>query len=90
MKFLYYLQIFLYLVFSFIPGCDFDDPYVPESAGSSSLSGRIATDPEVELSGAEVLLRGERAYASVTDVDGVFQFQNIPPDTYALQIQKSP
>lgn len=74
----------------FITGCDFDDPYVPDEAGSSSLTGRITTEPEMDLTGTEVLLRGQDSFAGVIDASGIFSFQDIPPGDYILYMQKNP
>lgn len=73
-----------------ITGCEFDNPYVPDSAGSSTLTGRIITDPVTNLTGAEVLLHGQNSFAAVTDADGFFHFRDIPPGNYTLQLQKRP
>jgi hypothetical protein len=73
-----------------ITGCEFDDPYVPDSAGSSSLAGRIVTEPVMDVTGAEVLLRGQDSFATVTDADGEFYFRDILPGDYSLQMQKKP
>ena len=73
-----------------VTGCEFDNPYVPDSAGSSTLTGRIVTDPVTDLTGAEVFLRGRDSFAAVTDADGRFRFQDIPPGDYSLEIQKKP
>ena len=71
-------------------GCEFDDPYVPDSAGSSTLTGRIVTDPVMDVTGVEVLLRGQDSFATVTDADGRFHFPDILPGDYSLQMQKEP
>jgi hypothetical protein len=73
-----------------IAGCEFDNPYVPDSASSSTLTGRIVTDPAMDLTGVEVLLRGQDSFAAITDADGKFRFRDIPPDDYSLQVQKKP
>jgi len=73
-----------------VTGCDFDNPYVPENASSSALTGRIVTDPVMELNGIEVLLRGQSSFAAVTDADGRFHFQDIQPDDYIIYFQKKP
>jgi len=73
-----------------IAGCEFDNPYVPDSAGSSTLTGHIITDPVMDLAGVEVLLRGQDSFAAVTDADGRFRFQDIPPGDYSLHVQKRP
>ena len=78
------------LAIVYIVGCEFDNPYVPDSAGSSTLAGRIVTDPVVDLTRVEVLLRGQDSFAAVTDADGRFRFRDIPPGDYSLQIQKKP
>jgi hypothetical protein len=82
--------IILCLAIFFIAGCEFDDPYVPEYASSSTLTRRIVTDPLIELDGIEVLLRGQSSFAAVTDADGTFHFRDIPPDDYSLHVQKKP
>ena len=79
-----------YFAIACISGCEFDDPYVPESAGSSTLTGRIVTEPKINLTGAEVFLRGQNSFGSVTGADGFFHFQDISPGNYSLQIQKKP
>ena len=73
-----------------IAGCEFDNPYVPDSAASSTLTGRIITDPVMDLAGVEVLLRGQDSFAAVTDADGRFHFRDISPGDYSLQVQKKP
>ena len=87
---IYLLLPLLCLALVYATGCGFDDPYVPDSAGSSMLTGRIVTEPEIDSAGAEVLLRGPGSFASITDADGVFRFRDIPPGDYSLQIQKKP
>ncbi len=79
-----------YFAIACISGCEFDNPYVPESAGSSALTGRIVTEPTMDLTGAEVFLRGQNSFGSVTGADGFFHFQDISPGNYSLQIQKKP
>jgi hypothetical protein len=71
-------------------GCDFENPYVPESAGSSTLAGRIVADPMINLTGTEVILRGQDSFATVTGANGEFAFRDIPPGDYSLQAQKKP
>jgi hypothetical protein len=78
------------LITVYITGCEFDNPYVPDSASSSTLTGRIVTDPAIDLTGAEVLLRGQDSFAAVTHTDGRFLFQDILPGDYSLQVQKKP
>ena len=73
-----------------IAGCEFDDPYVPDSAGSSTLNGRIITDPAMDLTGAKVLLSGQDSFATITDSDASFSFQDIPPGNYLLHVEKEP
>ena len=77
------------LVF-YISGCGFDDPYVPESVGSSTINGRIVTDPITDIAGAEVILRGEESLSTVADANGNFYLDDIKPGSYNLQLQKSP
>ena len=74
----------------FITGCEFSDPYVPEYASSSTLTGRIVTDPVIELDGIEVLLRGQSSFVAITNSDGFFLFEDIPPGDYFLHMQKKP
>jgi len=74
----------------FITGCEFDNPYVPGSAGSSKLTGRVVTDPTMDLTGVEISLRGPDSFAAVTEADGSFQFLDIPPGDYSLNVQKKP
>lgn len=78
------------LIIVYITGCDFDNPYIPDTVGSSSLTGRIVTDPFMDLNGTQVLIRGQDAYATLADANGVFLFQDIPPGDYILYMQKSP
>lgn len=89
-KYRYLILTVVYFAIAYISGCEFDDPYVPESAGSSALTGRIVTEPPMSLTGAEVFLRGQNSFGSVTGADGVFHFQDISPGNYSLQIQKKP
>jgi hypothetical protein len=84
-----FLIIFIAIV-TLICGCEFEDPYVPDTTGSSKLTGQIVTEPETNLSGIEILLRGQDSFAATTDTDGKFSFQDIPPGVYTLQIQKKP
>lgn len=89
-KYIYLILTILCFATAYITGCEFDDPYVPESAGSSTLTGRIVTEPTMNLTGAEVFLRGQNSFGSVTGTDGFFHFQDISPGNYSLQIQKKP
>ena len=82
--------LLLCLITIYITGCEFDDPYVPDSAGSSTLSGQIVTDPPMDLTGTEVLLRGQGYFATVTDADAKFRFRNIPPGDYSIHVEKEP
>lgn len=88
------LKLRYILILLFIPiyiiGCGFDDPYVPASAGSSKLSGRVVTDPITDVTNAEVILRGEYSTSVIADTNGKFQIKDITPGSYVLQIQKSP
>jgi hypothetical protein len=90
LKYRYLTLTIVYFAIACISGCEFDDPYVPESAGSSTLTGRIVTEPFMSLTGAEVFLRGQNSFGSVTGADGFFHFQDISPGNYSLQIQKKP
>jgi len=81
--------ISIYII-GYITGCGFDDPYVPASVGSSRLTGRIVTDPIIDVTNAEVILRGEYSASVIADANGRFQFQDITPGSYIIQIQKSP
>ncbi len=89
-KYRYIIIAVLCFATAYIAGCEFDDPYVPESAGSSALTGRIVTEPTMDLTGAEVFLRGQNSFGSVTGADGFFHFQDILPGNYSLRIQKKP
>ena len=80
----------LCLILTYVIGCEFDEPYVPDYAGSSTLAGRIITDPVMDLTATEVFLRGQDSFASVSGADGVFHFQHVPPGDYLLQVQKKP
>lgn len=73
-----------------IIGCEFDDPYVPDSVGSSTLIGHIVTDPISDVSNVEVILNGKHSFATLTDSTGTFKFVDIPPGDYTVIIQKSP
>ncbi len=73
-----------------ISACEFDDPYVPDFAGSSTLTGQIVTEPETDVAGTEVFLRGQDSFIDVADADGRFHFQYIAPGDYFLQVQKRP
>jgi len=77
-------------VICIIIGCEFDEPYVPDFAGSSTLTGRIITDPAMDLTGMEALLHDRDSFADVTGADGKFCFQDIPPGDYLLHAQKKP
>lgn len=88
MKYLYTL-IFLFTML-YIIGCGFDDPYVPDSVGSSTLKGHIITEPVIDLTGTEIHLRGPSSYAVLTDSSGNFSFKDIPPGNYLIHLQKSP
>jgi len=90
LKYRYLILTVLCFAIAYISGCGFDDPYVPESAGSSDLTGRIVTEPSIDLTGAEVFLRGQNSFGSATGPDGFFHFQDITPGDYLLQIQKKP
>lgn len=74
----------------YISGCGFDDPYAPESVGSSTINGRIVTDPITDIAGAEVILRGDESLSTVADVNARFNFSDVKPGSYTLQLQKSP
>jgi len=80
----------LYLIIIYAAGCGFDNPYVPETAGSSTLTGRITPDSAMDLTGTKVLLQGQDSFATTTGANGEFHFKNIPPGGYSLQIQKAP
>ena len=83
--------IILFSISIYIMGCsEFDDPYVPASVGSSSLTGRIITDPTTDATNAEAILKGQDSTSVITDSYGKFQFQDITPGSYTLQLQKSP
>jgi hypothetical protein len=79
-----------YLAIVCITGCGFDDPYVPDSAGSSTLTGRVVTNPAIDLTGVEIVLRGNDSFAAVTNADGSFRFRDISPGNYFLHVQKRP
>lgn len=78
------------LIALYVIGCGFDDPYVPASVGSSTLSARIVTAPVINVADAEVILRGQESLSTVADAYGRFSFSDIPSGTYTLQMQKSP
>jgi len=84
------ISIIICLLALYIYGCGFDDPYVPESVGSSTINGRIVTDPVADTAGAEVILRGEESISTLADVNGNFYLSDIKPGSYTLQLQKSP
>ena len=88
MKFNFFIALCLAVVC--ISACEFDNPYVPDHAGSSTLTGRVVTDPVMDVAGAEVLLRGQDSFATIADPDGTFHFRNVPPGDYSLQVQKKP
>ncbi len=88
MKYLYSL-VFIFIVI-YIAGCGFDDPYVPDSVGSSTLKGRIVTEPVTDITGTEIHLRGSSSFAVLTDSAGNFSFKDIPPGNYIVHLQKSP
>jgi hypothetical protein len=83
------ISLIVCLVF-YISGCGFDDPYAPESVGSSTINGRIVTDPITDISGAEVILRGDESLSTIADVNARFNFSDVKPGSYTLQLQKSP
>jgi len=85
-----FFAIFAILIIVLVAGCDFENPYVPDYAGSSSLTGRIVTDPVIDLTGTEIVLRGQKSSATVTGADGIFYFRDMTPGDYSLQIQKKP
>ena len=74
----------------YISGCGFDDPYAPESVGSSTINGRIVTDPITDIAGAEVILRGNESLSTIADANARFNFSDVKPGSYTLQLQKSP
>lgn len=78
------------LIVFYITGCGFDNPYIPDSVGSSTLKGRIVTEPSIDTTGTEVHLRGASSFAGLTDSGGNFSFKNIPPGNYIVYLQKSP
>ena len=86
----HFILFTLYFVVAYVIGCEFDEPYVPDYAGSSTLSGQIITNPVTDLTSTEVFLRGQDSFANVTGADGVFNFQHVPPGDYLLQVQKHP
>lgn len=88
MKYLYALTFFFLVLY--IMGCGFDDPYVPDSVGSSTLKGRIITEPVTDITGTEIHLRGPYSFAVITDSSGNFSFKDIPPGNYIVHLQKSP
>ncbi len=86
-----YLFITISILITFyITGCGFDDPYIPDSVGSSTLKGHIVTEPLIDTTGTEVHLRGPSSFAGLTDSGGNFSFKNIPPGNYIVYLQKSP
>lgn len=85
-----HISIIFCFIILYFTGCGFDNPYVPDEAGSSSLTGRIISEPVMDMQNAKILLEGEYSFATITDTNGVFNFQDIPPGIYDLHIQKSP
>lgn len=91
-----YLTLFVVclLLACVISACEFDDPYVPDFAGSSTLTGRIVPEPATDVSGTEVFLHsqdsGQESFTGVTDTNGSFHFEYIPPGDYLLQMEKRP
>ncbi|MFC1713950.1 carboxypeptidase-like regulatory domain-containing protein [Candidatus Poribacteria bacterium] len=87
-----YLALFMtcLLAICVISACEFGDPYVPDFAGSSTLTGRIVAEPATDVAGAEVFLRGQDSFTNIADADGRFHFQYITPGDYFLQVQKRP
>ena len=83
-------SVLICLIALYVIGCGFDDPYVPASVGSSTLSGGIVTDPIIDIAGAEVILRGQESLSTVADINGRFKLSDIPSGIYTLQLQKSP
>lgn len=84
------LFLAILLMVCVISACDFEDPYVPDFAGSGTLTGRIVTHPAIELGRAEVFLSGQDSFAGITDENGSFHFQYITPGDYFLQVQRKP
>ncbi|MBD3184283.1 DUF2012 domain-containing protein [Candidatus Poribacteria bacterium] len=82
--------ILLYVFLFLLTGCDFEDPYVPDYAGSSTLTGGLTSNPPINLDKTQVLLRGEDSFSTITDTKGEFSFRDLPPGDYILFVQKSP
>ena len=93
LRFRYSTLPIICLIVACITGCEFDNPYVPDYAGSSTLTGKIATEPAMNLTGTEMFLRSipdQDSFADVTGASGEFRFQDIPPGEYSLQVQRRP
>lgn len=86
----YIFIIIIVFVTSYLTGCGFDDPYVPDSVGSSTLTGKITTEPLIEMKDSEVILKGQESISDISDANGQFTIDNIIPGDYIIQIQKSP
>ncbi|HGJ67555.1 TPA: hypothetical protein ENS27_19515 [bacterium] len=85
-----YISIISIFAIIYISGCGFDDPYVPDSVGSSTISGKIIPEPSTDVNMSEVILRGKESVSTVSDINGKFKIDNIIPGNYVVQIQKSP
>ena len=86
----YFTGVLFCIISLILVGCDFEDPYVPDYAGSSTIKGKLISNPPINLDKTQVLLRGEDSFAVVTDVNGEFSFRDLPPGEYILFVQKTP
>jgi hypothetical protein len=89
-KIVYVSLIIFGFVMLYLTGCGFDDPYVPDSVGSSTLSGRIVANPSTDITETEVILKGQESLSAISDANGKFEIDDIIPGDYVLQIRKSP
>jgi hypothetical protein len=84
-KIVYVSLIIFGFVMLYLTGCGFDDPYVPDSVGSSTLSGRIVANPSTDITETEVILKGQESLSAISDANGKFEIDDIIPGDYVLQ-----